>query len=111
MNDEQVVQDIDRILSDKTLPISEERKMNLGLEAENVLFKYKFDQLDHPDTYLAIKQTIKDDQVKKGIIHGDLIPEAINRLVKALSNEKIPFTIVKDPEYKGEIAFILSNEN
>ena len=107
---EQTVQDIERILTGKTPPISEERKMNLGLESENVLFQYKFAQLDHPDTYLAIKQILKDDQVKKGIIHGDLIPEAINRLVKTLSEEKIPFTIVKDPEYKGEIAFILSNE-
>ena len=109
MKDE-LKQDLDIILSGRTIPISEDRRDNLGIESSNILFRYTFDQLDVPNTYTEIKLKIKENKAAKGIVHGDLIPEALHRLTVILNENEVPFTIVKDPEFKGDIAFILTEQ-
>ena len=88
-------------------PGSQNYASYLGINPEKVIFSYTFEELDKPSTYKLIAEKMADHEVKKVVIHSDLTVEGISRIIKEAQKQELPFTIVKAPEFKGDIGLEL----
>ncbi|TCS81510.1 DUF1694 domain-containing protein [Tepidibacillus fermentans] len=94
------------LLKDQPIGL-EKNSAYLGVNPEQIVYSYTFDQLNETSTYEKIAQAMKNREVKKAIIHSDLAIEGITRIIKEAEVYHIPFTIVKDPAFKGDVGLEL----
>jgi len=79
----------------------------LGVDFEKVLYSYTFDELNKPKIYEKIDHQLQEKSVNRIVIHSDITVEGIERVMKQAEKYDIPFTIVKAPEFKGDIGLEL----
>lgn len=94
---------IEKIIFSENKLDNDERRKNLGVESERILFKYTMDELDLAKTYKLIKLNMVDRRVIKALINGVLSKEIIINIVKIAAKQKVPYTIIRDPDFRGNI--------
>jgi len=98
---------IEKLIAKDHLPINEEKSKYLGNLREDVLYFYTCDELEEPSTYQKLTQDMNNQKVGKAILNGKLISEVILKIIKKAQKHHLPFTVVQDPKYQGEIGLVL----
>ncbi len=98
---------IEKLLVSEHYLYNEEKSKYLGKAKEDVLYAYTSEALDSPDTYKQLRKDLQDQKVGKAIINGTLISEVTLKIIEEVKKRKMPFTIVKDPQFKEEIGLEL----
>ncbi|WP_339060602.1 DUF1694 domain-containing protein [Tepidibacillus marianensis] len=88
-------------------PISKNNTTTLGIDQDDILYSYTFDELNKPQTYEQIASHLSEERVKKIVMHSNITVEGIERIMKQAEKCDIPFTIVQSPEFKGNIGLEL----
>ena len=98
---------VEKFMAKDRYEISPEKKRNLGMLKEDILYSYTYSQMDLPETYKKLGKDLSDPKVNKAIISGDLYMEALTKVMGETKKHNKPFTIVQDSIYEGELALIL----
>lgn len=94
--------DIEKIIGNE--PFNEEKSRFLGMNSGDILYQYTFDDLDLPATYEQIADDMSDPEVGKVVIHSHLISEVILKIVKEAQKNQLSYTVVNNPQFKGDMA-------
>lgn len=103
--------DIEKLMSSSNFKYNEEKSKHLGFMRENIIYEYKKDVLYKPEIYKKVAEDMSNPKVEKVIINGNLIPEIIMRIIEEAQEQRLSFTIIKDPNFIGEIGLVLSKKN
>lgn len=101
---------IDKVLASDNHKYNLEKSKLLGYMKEEVMYEYKFDELDLPDTYTQLKRDMDNPNIDKAIINAILYPEAMDRVIDKAKESNIPFSIVQAPEFTGDTALVLTKK-
>ena len=97
--------DIEKIISsDVNDNLKGEKVLHLGMDKEDMLHEYTFDQLDELATYKEIKNIMSNHEVGKALISGKLPSSVVMKIIKEANKHRIPFAVLTNPKFKGEVA-------
>lgn len=102
--------DVEKVITKDNFNLNAGKRKNLGVLDEEVIYRYTFEELDHPETHEKLQQDISDSNVTKMVVSGKLYSEVLTKVIEIAKENELPFTIVQDPVYEGEMALGLLKE-
>lgn len=88
----------------------EEKRRHLGEFRERVLKLLTKGQVMENKIYQEIVEALQDQRATKMLIHGDIAYRFRSKYQKIANELKKPYTIVHDPELKGDVGLVIASD-